>query len=380
MNRIALQMLTGDRVKYLGLILGVTFSTLLCVQQSSIFVGVLRLSTYLISANPGVDVWVMRPGVEGLEWVQQMPDQWLKRVAGVEGVEWAVPVYRGTTTVRTTDQRLRLVQVIGLDGATLIGAPHDMIAGSAMNLRKPDSVVMDISTFKRLLPDADPASQPTIEMGKCHTIVVGVCRASKPITGGDLIFARRSVAASLAQEPNETLTFVMVKTAPGASPDDVAARIRKQTGLQAFTKAQFSASAVGWTLENTGIAQVLGSVIVLGLVVGVLVVGQTFYLFAYENRRYFATLKAMGATNGVIGRMIVLQGLVVGALGYGLGAGLATMILVAGDTDLSPMRGLTVSGPVLIVAGLVLPAIVVATALLGGRGAMRAEPAMVFKG
>jgi len=56
------------------------------------------------------------------------------------------------------------------------------------------------------------------------------------------------------------------------------------------------------------------------------------------------------------------------------------VILVAGDTDLSPMRGLTVSGPVLIVAGAVLPAIVVATALLGGRGAMKAEPAVVFKG
>jgi putative ABC transport system permease protein len=141
MIRIALQMLTGDRVKYLGLILGVAFSTLLCVQQSSIFVGVLRLSTYLINANPGVDIWVMRSGVEGLEWVQQMPEQWLKRVAGVSGVQWAVPVYRGTTTVRTTDQRLRLVQVIGIDDETLIGAPTDMIAGSALDLRQPRQLV-----------------------------------------------------------------------------------------------------------------------------------------------------------------------------------------------------------------------------------------------
>jgi putative ABC transport system permease protein len=380
MIRVALQMLTGDRVKFLGLVLGVTFSTLLCVQQSSIFVGVLRLSTYLISSNPTVDVWVMRPGVEGLEWVQQMPDQWLKRVSGIEGVEWAVPVYRGTTTVRTRDQRLRLVQVIGVDDATLVGAPGDMIAGSVLDLRRPDAVIMDVATFKRLLPDVSPSSRPTIEIGKRHAVVVGVCRAAKPITGGDLIFARRSVAANLAQEPNETLSFVMVRAAAGVNADDVAARIRAQTGLQAHTSAGFSRSAIGWTLANTGVAQVLGSVIVLGLAVGVLVVGQTFYLFAYENRRYFATLKAMGASSGVVARMIVCQGLVVGFIGYGIGAGCATAILVAGDTDLSPMRGLSVSGPVLLVAGAVLPAIVVTTALLGGRGAMRAEPGVVFKG
>jgi putative ABC transport system permease protein len=378
--RLALQMLTGDRIKYLGLITGVTFSTLLCVQQASIFIGVLRLSTFLITSNPGVDVWVMRPGVEGLEWVQQMPEQWLQRVAGVHGVRSAVPLYRGTATVRTSDQRLRFVQVIGVDDATLTGAPADMVSGSAHDLRLPDSVVMDISTFKRLLPDADPAALPTIEMGKRRTVVVGVCRAERPITGGDLVFARRSVAANLAQEPNQTLTFVMVNTITGTDPATLAGRIREQTGLQAFTRREFAASAVAWTLENTGVAQVLGSVIVLGLVVGVLVVGQTFYLFAYENRRHFATLKAMGATNGMIARMLTCQGLLVGSIGYGLGAGLATVILVIGDTDLSPMRGLSVSGPVLLVAAVALPALVVATAMLGGRSAMTAEPAVVFKG
>lgn len=376
---VAIHMLTGDRVKYLGLVLGVAFSTLLCVQQASIFVGVLRLSSYLITSNPDVDIWVARAGVEGLEWVQQMPDQWLRRVASVEGVDWAVPVYRGTTTVRTTDGRLRFVQVIGLDDTTLIGAPSDMISGEVSSLRRPDSVIMDIATFKRLLPDADPASNPAIEIGKRHAVVVGVCRAAKPITGGDLLFARRSVAANLAQEPNETLSFVMVKAREDQNVRTLAATIAERTGLRAFTSDEFAASAIGWTLENTGVAQVLGSVIVLGLIVGVLVVGQTFYLFAYENRRYFATLKAMGATDRLIARMLIAQALIVAVLGYGLGAGAATLVLAASDTDLSPMRGLGVSGPVLIGTAVLLPAVVVCTALLGGRSATKAQPAIVFK-
>ncbi len=41
MTWIALRMLTGDRSKYLGLIFGVTFATLLMTQQVSIFMGIL---------------------------------------------------------------------------------------------------------------------------------------------------------------------------------------------------------------------------------------------------------------------------------------------------------------------------------------------------
>ena len=42
MNWIALKMLTGDRAKYLGLVFGVTFATLLMAQQLSIFVSIMK--------------------------------------------------------------------------------------------------------------------------------------------------------------------------------------------------------------------------------------------------------------------------------------------------------------------------------------------------
>src|SRR3954465_16096114 len=41
MNWVALRMLTGDRSKYLGIIFGVTFATLLMAQQMSIFTGIM---------------------------------------------------------------------------------------------------------------------------------------------------------------------------------------------------------------------------------------------------------------------------------------------------------------------------------------------------
>ncbi|MCU0532120.1 MAG: FtsX-like permease family protein, partial [Syntrophales bacterium] len=102
----------------------------------------------------------------------------------------------------------------------------------------------------------------------------------------------------------------------------------------------------------------------------------TFYNFTLENLRYFGTLKAMGTTNAVLLRMIVLQALVVGALGYGLGVGAAALFG-------SLMRGTELSfrlvPEILVLAGGAIAVIVTFSALLSIRKVMKLEPAIVFK-
>lgn len=379
MTWIALKMLVGDRVKYLGLILGVAFSTLLMTQQASIFVGVLRLSGYLVHANPDIDVWVARPGLGATEIVDQMPEGWLSRVKGVAGVEWAVPMYRGGAVARGTDGNFYRIGITGVDDATLVGAPAVMLSGRVEDLRRPDSAISDVATFKRLFGDLPITARPRIEIGRKLIEIVGVCRAVKTITGGDVIYTRRSVAVRIAQEPNNTVSLAMVRVMPGASPAGVARAIERGTGLRAFTREEFLGNITQWTINNTGIVQVLGSVILLGMVIGVLVVGQTFYLFAYENQRYFAALKAMGASDGVIVWMLGFQAMLVSLIGYGLGVGGATIILRLGDSDLSPMRGLTLEWTVAAAVAVLTPALVLATAMLGARRVLKAEPGIVFR-
>jgi putative ABC transport system permease protein len=73
-----------------------------------------------------------------------------------------------------------------------------------------------------------------------------------------------------------------------------------------------------------------GITVLLGFIIGAAIAGQTFYLFTLDNLRQFGALKAMGVANGRIVGMVLLQGLVVGVLGYmiGLGMGAAFMELV----------------------------------------------------
>ena len=68
-----------------------------------------------------------------------------------------------------------------------------------------------------------------------------------------------------------------------------------------------------------------GITIALGFIVGAAVTGQTFYLFTIENLKQFGALKAMGVSNLRLVGMILLQALVVGLLGYGIGIGMTAV-------------------------------------------------------
>ena len=82
---------------------------------------------------------------------------------------------------------------------------------------------------------------------------------------------------------------------------------------------------IKYYLIYTGIPINFGITVFLGFLVGTAIAGQTFYNFTIENIKQFGSLKAMGASNGRIVAMILLQAAVVGALGYGLGVGLSTL-------------------------------------------------------
>jgi putative ABC transport system permease protein len=143
MNWVALRMLTGDRGKYLGIVFGVAFAALLMAQQAATFVGLMRNTASQIRDLEGAAIWVMDPNVRFVDDVKPLSDVELERVRGVPGVEWAVRLYKGQARARFPDGNFQQMILLGLDDATLIGAPRDLLLGSLADLRRPDAVIMD---------------------------------------------------------------------------------------------------------------------------------------------------------------------------------------------------------------------------------------------
>src|SRR6266699_1260136 len=117
MNFVALKMLIGDRAKYLGILMGLTFASLLITQQAAIFVGLMSRTFGFLSDTSLPDIWVMDEKVEFIDDVKPLQDTELYRVRGVGGVEWAVPLYKGLLRARLDNGNFQMCNVIGLDDA-----------------------------------------------------------------------------------------------------------------------------------------------------------------------------------------------------------------------------------------------------------------------
>jgi hypothetical protein len=81
----------------------VSFAALLMGQQMAIFCGLMRNTTSQIRDVEGADIWVMDKSVQFVDDVKPMSDNKLLRVRGVEGVAWAVKLYKGQGKAKLAD-------------------------------------------------------------------------------------------------------------------------------------------------------------------------------------------------------------------------------------------------------------------------------------
>jgi len=152
MNWIAFQMLVGDRAKFLGIVVGVAFASLLISHQASTFCGLMLLTTSEIRDIDDAAVWVMDPDLKSVSEVKPLKDTDLYRVRGVSGVKWAVRLYKGQARGRLPDGKFQQVMLVGLDDATLVGLPDRILVGNTEDLRRPDAVFIDERGYRSLFP------------------------------------------------------------------------------------------------------------------------------------------------------------------------------------------------------------------------------------
>lgn len=386
MYRVALKMLVGDRAKYFGIVMGITFASLLITQQSSIFTG-LMTRTYGFIGDTGLpDIWVMDPKVQFIDDIKPLQDTEVFRVRSIAGVEWAVPLYKGLVKARLQNGRFQTVNLVGLDDATLIGGPPTMVEGTLADLRRSDAVIVDEVGAKGKLakpgPTPDAPKTPigvgdTLELNDHRAIVVGICKVSRTFQSQPMVYTTYSRATTFAPRERKLLSFVLVKAKAGEDLQAVKARIERVTGLAAYTKQEFKDLTYDYFMKNTGIPVNFGIAVVLGFIVGTAIAGQTFFNFTQDNLKHFGTLKAMGASNKTLLLMILLQALTVGVIGYGVGVGAAAYIgYAAKGTELS----FRMPWYLLVLSGGAVTIICLFSALLSIRTVMKLEPAIVFKG
>jgi putative ABC transport system permease protein len=378
MYHLALKMLMGDRAKYVMLVGGLTFAALLMTQQNAVFQGLLSWTTSHMR-NMRASIWVVEKNVEQVNETKAMRDTDVNRVRSVTGVDYAVPLYLSVQKARAADGSDKPVQLVGLHGATLVGRPPDIVRGNLEQLRLPNAVFIDELAVQRL-----SAGRPrpldigdTFEINDREARVVGICRTERQFFGYPYVFTTYDQALQYAPRQRKMLSMILAEPKPGRPAAEVAREIERQTGLRAFTVPEFSTATIDFIWKNTGIPASFMTTIILGFIVGIAISGQTFYSFVLENLRHLGALKAMGASTGLLARMLLLQAFTVGLIGYGIGVGLTALfgfaVLPVGQPPflLDARSMITTAVAIVIICGF--------AALLGIRRVAKLEAAIVFR-
>lgn len=374
---IAIRMLTGDRTKFYGLVFGIAFSTLLITQQLTIFVNLIERGASGVYNNASGDVYVMDPVSRTSDVIFPLPSTALDQVRSVAGVAWAVPQLRANAAVRTQLGDLEQVAVIGVDDATLIGLPERMLIGTSHVLSIPDTVIIDDVGADRMFGAIDPIDQ-RLELNDQRAVIRGMADVIPSFTSTAVLYTTYSQALRYVPGTRNRTSLVIVGSAGDVAPQELAARIERQTGLKARTRDEFAQDGIDFIIENTGIPFNFGITVALGFIVGVAIVGLTFSLFIRDNIRQLGALKAIGVTNAKIGRMVAVQAGMVGGIGYGLGI-IGTVLFIWGFSSNPTFKGFYIPWQIPLISLVSMALILTFTAWLALRSVMRTEPAAVFR-
>jgi putative ABC transport system permease protein len=205
MNFIALKMLVGNRAKYVSIIVGLTFASLLITQQSAIFLGLMTRTFGFLTDTALPDIWVMDPKVQYIDDLKPLKETESLRVRSVQGVAWAVPLYKGLLKARLPNGTFQSCNVVGLDDETLIGGPPKMLQGQLADLRGSDAIIIDIVGAKgklsRVLPDGERVPMKigdTMELNDHRAVVVGICQVQRTFQSQPVIYTTFSRATVFA--------------------------------------------------------------------------------------------------------------------------------------------------------------------------------------
>ena len=379
MNFVALRMLTGDRAKYFGLVFAIAFCTFLLENQTSIFANIMKRTASQILDVTDAEVWVMDPQTEYWEQTKALKDTDLTRVRGVPGVQWAVRLFKGNPVARTLEGKFASSFLIGIDDATLAGAPREMLSGSWERLREPDSVVIDQAGYILLFPDQPLSLGRTLEMNDHRVTIVGISDVPAPFVSLPVMHTRYSEAINFLGRERTQLSFIIARPQAGVSASDLTSRIHAQTGLRARTSLEFMWDCVRYYLQHTGIPVNFGITIAVAIIVGAVVAGQTFYLFTVENLKQFGALKAIWITNVRLIGMILLQAFTAGTLGFSMGTGMAATFFEIFRHKLAT-RGIILMWQCVALTGACILFVVIVASILSIRRVLVLEPAAVFRG
>jgi putative ABC transport system permease protein len=374
MPPLAQRNLMHDKVRLAVTLTGIVFAVVLIVVEMGLFLG-FTVTTSSIIDKSNVDFWIVSKHTPYIEQGAAFSERKLYQVLATPGVALADKYIVRFAEWKTPEGSEQSVQVVGFNPYSKIGGPWNVVQGNVEDLKTPDSVIIDELYAKKL--GVTHVGQ-IFEIYGRRTRVVGFTRGIRAFTTTPYVFTSFKNGQDFARLDQDQTLFILVKAKPGAVlkalQRDLQSRLRD---VDVLTTQEFSNMTRFYWMFTTGAGVAVLIAAVLGLVVGVVVVAQTIYATTMDHIREYGTLKAMGAPNSYIYRVIITQAAIAAVVGYALAMFVSIFVVRASQSG-----GAAILLPLpMVVALFFLTLVMCATAaVVSIKKVTSLDPAMVFRG
>jgi putative ABC transport system permease protein len=374
MPPLARRNLFHDKVRLTVTLTGIVFAVVLIVVELGLFVG-FTVTTSSIIDKADVDLWVVSRHTPYIEQGSTFSERKLFEVLATPGVASADKYIVRWAQWKRKDGAEVGVQAVGFNPYTRVGGPWNVVEGNIEDLKTPDAVMVD---------DLYKAKLGVTHMGEVFEIngrrarVVGFTHGIRAFTTTPYVFTSFKSAQGYCRLDEDQTLFLLVRALPGTDlkmlRQNIEGRLRN---VDALPKGEFSNMTRFYWMFTTGAGVAVLIAALLGLVVGVVVVAQTIYATTMDHIREFGTLKAMGAANRYIYKVIITQAGISALIGYGLAMLVSIFIVRASESG-----GAAILLPWQLGVGIFFLTILmcVSAAIVSINKVTSLDPAMVFKG
>ncbi len=369
---LASRNLFHDRLRFVATMVGIVFSVVLVLVQMGLYLGFGHMVTTMID-HASTDLWVLPKGAKCFEDPSLLDLKLKSRVAGVDGVANVTPLVIGFSDWRLDTGEMTPVFIVGVDLHDGGLTPWNVVDGSVQALSERGAVVVDRSYSDRTGVKTVGAEA---EIRGRHVKVVALTDGIRSFTTTPYVFVDEKNARIYTGTPGERASSLLVGLKEGVDRDKVAQAVRAEIGdAEVLTSDEFRKRSRSFWLFGTGAGAALFAGALLGVIVGTVIVAQTLYSSTKDHLTEFATLRAMGSSNGYIYNVIIYQALINAVIGFVVAAGIGAIVVQMTAKSALPI----IVTPWLIAA---LCALTIVMCIISAIGAIfrvvRTDPATVF--
>lgn len=374
MASLAIRNLFHDKVRLVVTLTGVVFAVVLFSIQIGLFFGFKRATADVID-HSGADIWITGQDVSYLENGVRINEQKRFDVLENPDVEIADRYMVEFAQWKVASGSEEGIMLIGFNPDTGLGGPWNLIAGNVKDLKQADAVIVD-ELYKDKLKVTDLGQ--TVEILGKRARVVGFTRGIRTFTTSPAVFTSFKNAQTYRGLSENQVVYLLIKAKKGVDVLKLKQKLSDNLrDVEVYTNEEFSKRTQDYWMFGTGAGVTVLIAAILGLIVGVVVVAQTIYSATMDHLKEFGTLKAMGASNGYIYRVIIKQAVVSAIIGYVVGISVA---LVAVYISQQGQTAIVLPMPVVVALFAMTLLMCIGASLISINKVTRLDPAMVFKG